>query len=293
MNQDRPPDRAGEIFAALGKSVCYVALFLGIQVAVMLPAICNAVVQQVVNGLSSEEVYRLLTADTMTLTLVSGLATIGVVLAFYLVRRKKLGEALWLRAVPGPALLSVASLMPLLYLLVTTALMLLPEAWLESYNQASAGIATGTLVGVIDTVVVAPIAEEFIFRGLVLNRLSRVMPGWLAVVLSAAVFGACHGHPVWFAYAFVLGAVFALADLRAGSILPSILGHVFFNLIGQVITFIPETESGAEIPIIQGVLLVLGLVLLLANRKGVAALLHPAGEPSGPPEGGDCDPWEE
>ena len=46
MNE-RKPDRVGQVFAALGKSVCYVALFLGMQVAVMLPLIVNAVTKMV------------------------------------------------------------------------------------------------------------------------------------------------------------------------------------------------------------------------------------------------------
>ena len=295
MNE-RKPDRVGQVFAALGKSVCYVALFLGMQVLVMLPLIISAVTGMVSGDLSWA--YDILNADAMAYSLISGLLTIAIVLAFYLIRRKKLSEALMLRPVPAPTLLTAASLAPALYFLVTGALSLLPEAWLESYVEASAGIDTGSLIGVIAVAVVAPIVEEFIFRGLVLNRLSRVMPGWLAVVLSAAAFGACHGHPVWFAYAFVLGAVFGFIDLRAGSIWPSILGHVAFNAIGQIFTFVPETEEGTEVVIAMGVLLVVGIVLPLINRKAVAALFRPAPKGEGgdePPAGAntyDYDPWE-
>lgn len=298
MNE-RNPDRVGQVFAALGKSVCYVALFLGVQVAVMLPMMVAVIVETVQGGAVSDEdaIMALLSADTMTLSLISGLVTAVIVLAFYLIRRKKLSEALWLRPVPAPALLTAAALAPGLYLVVTVFLMLLPETWIESYIEASAGIDSGTMIGVIAVAVVAPIVEEIIFRGLVLNRLSRVMPGWLAVVLSAAVFGACHGHPVWFVYAFVLGAVFGFIDLRSGSILPSILGHVVFNLIGQILSFIPETEEGTENLIVLGILLVVGILLPVLNRRAIAALFHPAPETGQdqPVQPGtyDHDPWEE
>lgn len=299
MNE-RKPDRVGQVFAALGKSVCYVTLFLGMQLAVMLPVMVAIITEELLGGSAVDEgaVTALMTTDVVTLTLISGLLTLVVILAFYLIRRKKLSEALMLQSVPAPTLLTGASLAPGLYFVVTLFLMVLPEAWTESYMEASAGIDTGSFVGVISVAVVAPIVEEFVFRGLVMNRLSRVMPGWLAVVISSAVFGACHGHPVWFAYAFVLGAVFGFIDLRAGSIWPSILGHVVFNLIGQVVSFIPETEEGTELVIFLGVLLVVGIVLPIVNRRAIAALLHPASrentaqEMPQKPKNYSYDPWD-
>ncbi|MDE6259761.1 MAG: CPBP family intramembrane metalloprotease [Oscillospiraceae bacterium] len=301
MMNERKPDRVGQVFAALGKSVCYVALFLGMQVAVMLPLIVS-IISEAITGESAvdeDAILALLSVDTMTLSLISGLLTLTVVLVFYLIRRKKFGEALWLRPVPGPALLTGVTLAPGLYVVITVALALLPEAWLDSYSEASAGIDSGTLIGVIAVAVVAPVVEEIIFRGLVMNRLARVMPGWLAVILSAAVFGVCHGHPVWFAYAFVLGAIFGFIDLRANSILPSILGHVAFNAIGQVLSFIPETEEGAGLVVALGVLIVIGIIAPILDRRAIAALFRPVAKPLPAqelpvkPQNYDYDPWDE
>lgn len=301
MNE-RKPDRVGQVFAALGKSVCYLALFLGMQLAVMLPLIVSAISVAITGESVVDEaiIQAFFSVDTMIFSLVSGLLTLAVVLVFYLIRRKKLSEVLWLRPVPVPALLTAASLAPGLYLVVTTGLVLLPEAWQDSYVEASSGIDSGTLAGVIAVAVVAPIVEEVIFRGLIMNRLARVMPGWLAVVLSAAAFGACHGHPVWFAYAFVLGAVFGFIDLRVNSILPSILGHVVFNTIGQIFSAIPETEEGTEALVAMGVLLVVAIVAALINRKGIAALFRktsaapvPASEQITESKTYEYDPWDE
>lgn len=296
----RKPDRVGAVFAALGKSVCYVGLFLGMQMVVMLPVVVFAIAELVVGEsvVDEDAIMAMLSADVVTLTLISGLLTIAIVLVFYLIRRKKLSEALMLRPVPVPTLLTAASLMPALYLVVSVVLVLLPEAWTENYSEASADITGGTVTAVIAVAVVAPIVEELIFRGLVMNRLSHAMPGWLAVVLSAAVFGLCHGELVWFTYAFVLGALFGWIDLRAGSIWPSILGHVAFNAIGQVFSFIPETEEGTELLIALGVLLLAGIAAPIINRKAVAALFRPAPAPlpeqdqPARPKNYDYDPWD-
>ena len=185
----RNPDRAGAVFGAVGKSLCYVGLFLGMQSAVMLPAMVRAAM-----GGGPYEIYAALEANAVLYTLISGLLTIAVVLAFYLIRRKKLSEALWLRSVPAPTLLAGASLAPALYFVVATVLALLPEAWTENYGEASAGINTASFTGVLAVVFVAPVLEEFIFRGLVMTRLARAMPGWLAVLLSAAVLGCATGR---------------------------------------------------------------------------------------------------
>ena len=198
--------RTVQVLIALGKSVCYLALFLGAQLLVMLPVVVAAAVQSALeNWEAAEQLSGVLYESAMLFTAVSGLLAIGVILLFYRIRRKKLGDALWLRWVEGPGLLSGAALAPALYLAVTVAMMALPEAWLDSYAEASSGVSGGGVIGIVAVVLVAPVVEEFIFRGLIMTRLAQAMPGWLAAALSAAIFGLCHGHPVWFAYTFVLG----------------------------------------------------------------------------------------
>lgn len=290
--------RAGEILLALLKSACYLGLFLGMQVLVMLPTVIAGIIEVGLDG-EPGETYDLLSSGAQTYALISGLTTIAVVLLVYLLRRKKLSEALWLRRVDGRTLWTGAALAPALFLVVNLVLMALPEAWTESYEEAASGISTVSLVGFIAVVLVAPVVEELIFRGLMVNRLSRVMPGWLAVVLAAAVFGVCHGHPVWSGYAFVLGCVFGFVDLRAGSIWPSILGHMVFNSFSQVLNLLPKSEEGTELLIGVGVILLLAVVLPILDRRGIAALFRraprtePVRELSQPPGVYEFDPWEE
>lgn len=292
--------RAVQVLIALGKSVCYLALFLGAQVLVMLPVVVAAAVQSALeNWEAAEQLYGVLYESAMLFTAVSGLLAIGVILLFYRIRRKKLGDALWLRRVEGPGLLSGAALAPALYLAVTVAMMALPEAWLDSYAEASSGVSGGGVIGIVAVVLVAPVVEEFIFRGLIMTRLAQAMPGWLAAALSAAIFGLCHGHPVWFAYTFVLGVLFGLMDLRLGSIWPSILAHMVFNGVGQILDLLPEDDV-----VIMGAYLVLvaaAVVLPVLARREVKALFRPKpqallaqeGEPPAQPGGCEWNPWDE
>ena len=151
--------RAVQVLIALGKSVCYLALFLGMQVLVVLPVAVAAGVQSALgNWETAEQLYSVLYESATALTAVSGLFTIAAVLLFYLIRREKLEESLWLRRVEGPGLLAGAALAPALYLGITVAMMALPEAWMDSYAEASASVGDGGVGGAIAVVLVAPVA---------------------------------------------------------------------------------------------------------------------------------------
>ena len=88
---------------------------------------------------------------------------------------------------------------------------------------------------VVSAVVIAPIAEELITRGLLQTLLVRTLGDWsrwLAVVLASAFFTSLHipGVPVQaLPGIFVLGLVFGALYERTGSLLPGVLVHAAFN----------------------------------------------------------------
>ena len=292
-------ERVAQLLLAFLKALCCLALFLGAQVLVVLPVSAAAILRAAVNGgtVDQQALARMLSEQSMTFALVAYTLTLFIVMAFYLIRRKRFSEALWLRRVEAPTLWTGAALAPALYLAVTAVLMVLPESWLEGYQEASTGITSGGVVGILAVVVAAPIVEEVMFRGLIMTRLSQAMPGWLAVLLSAAIFGACHGDPVWFGYTFPLGVFFGFLDLRAGSIWPSILGHMAFNAIGQTADLLPDRNVAAVLAFFL-VLLVLAAVLPILDRRGIKALFRPGAkrpavrELPAVPGVYEFDPWD-
>ena len=292
----RAGERVADVLLALLKAICYLGLFLGSQVLVMMPVVIAFAIQAAVGGGEVDQgtLMQVLTDQSMKYSLIANMLTLVVIMIFYLIRRKKFSEALWLRKVDAPTLWEGVAFAPGLYLIVSAVLFALPESWLESYNEASAGITTGGVVGVLAVVVAAPVVEEIVFRGLIMTRLSRAMPGWLAVLLSAAIFGACHGHPVWFGYAFALGTVFGFMDLRAGSIWPSVLGHVAFNSFSQIITVLPENDE-TEIMFLA-VLLILAVAAPIVDRAAARARRKaqaaPVQELPAAPGVYEFDPWD-
>ena len=75
----------------------------------------------------------------------------------------------------------------------------------------------------------APIAEEFLFRGLFFQHLRGKRALWVAVLVSSAVFAVAHFVPILLPVLFVFGIAEALVMERYGSIYPAIALHALNN----------------------------------------------------------------
>ena len=91
--------------------------------------------------------------------------------------------------------------------------------------------ATLAIIGV-SVILLAPLAEETFFRGMVYRGLRRWASIWPAVILSAAIFAVSHILPLVMLPIFVLGIGLAWAAERWGSIVPGIVAHMVFNTFG-------------------------------------------------------------
>ena len=78
--------------------------------------------------------------------------------------------------------------------------------------------------------IVAPVAEETVFRWMVFARLRDYMKLWPSVLISALMFGIYHGNIVQFLYAFLLGSLFAYFMEMTGSLYASVLLHIGANI---------------------------------------------------------------
>jgi membrane protease YdiL (CAAX protease family) len=80
--------------------------------------------------------------------------------------------------------------------------------------------------------VLAPLAEEALFRGVLLPHLGRALAAWPAIITSAVVFGLLHvSHGVMLLGPLVLGVVMGWARVRSGGLVAPILLHVSFNAV--------------------------------------------------------------
>lgn len=87
-------------------------------------------------------------------------------------------------------------------------------------------------------VVIAPVAEEILFRGYLYGKLRRWAPLWVAMVVSSALFGAVHGQWNVAIDVFVLGMVACGLREVTGSIWAGVLLHVIKNGLAFYFLFI-------------------------------------------------------
>ncbi len=119
--------------------------------------------------------------------------------------------------------------------------------------------------------IVAPIAEELIFRKLLLDRLRRYgdVP---AILMTGLAFGLFHMNLSQFFYAAALGFIFAYVTIRTNTVRYSILLHCMINFIGTVISPLATTKN---IIVVFGLALwvfsaiTAGIVLLALNWRKI------------------------
>jgi membrane protease YdiL (CAAX protease family) len=77
----------------------------------------------------------------------------------------------------------------------------------------------------------APIFEEIFYRGLVQRSFLHRFRPWVAIAVTAVIFGAVHFQPLQFPSLALFGAVLGVLTLRTGRLGPGIFAHMGFNLI--------------------------------------------------------------
>lgn len=236
------------ILKQLGKAICYFALFIGMQFAVnfgymflysfmvgMKIAAGEAIDMEVLAGELTQ--YALQNANMMTI--ISGCLTFLVLWIFFLIRKKKLSQEVNIAAIAGKQIAYIIVLGIALAMTISAVMALLPASWLEAYaEQAQYLTGDSVIVMIISNMIVAPVVEEVVVRGLMLSRLKKAMPVAWAVLISSLLFGLAHGQILWITYATLLGVILAVVALKTESLIGSILLHMTFNIFGTVIPIV-------------------------------------------------------
>ena len=108
------------------------------------------------------------------------------------------------------------------------------------YQQLGALAKSYPLLVILSTVIIAPLTEELMFRGLI----QGVLKNWTnskhwAVWISAILFAAIHFHVAGFLPRMLLGALMGYFVLYSGSIWTAVLMHLSFNAFSLGLTIFP------------------------------------------------------
>ncbi len=216
-------------------------------------------------SMSTGEVIMIITAIATFATVIVG--------ALWYRKHKPATDFALKEVVNGKLLLALVclglSLQVLISMCLNAVYPILPENLTNQYSELMEQLIGGNIwLSLLVTVILAPLAEEFLFRGVTMKKAQKIMPFMAANVLQALLFGLYHMNWIQGVYAFVLGMILGYTAEYFHSVWASILLHAFVNGSAEVLSLLPEALTETYIGV--AVVALAGIVLLF-----VAAKLYP------------------
>lgn len=94
------------------------------------------------------------------------------------------------------------------------------------------------ILAFITLVIVAPVAEEILFRGYLYGKLKKYTFRWVAIILTSALFGLAHGQWNVAVDTFILSIALCLLRDLTGSLWPAIILHMIKNGLAYYLLFV-------------------------------------------------------
>ena len=151
----------------------------------------------------------------------------------------------------GKKFLSARPMATLGWAMAAAVGVVVPSVWLQELMPPLPDVSSEALLKMIHTTggyfaiaIMAPVAEEVVFRGAILRRLLSVMHNkWGAICISAALFALVHGSPVQMPHAFLMGWLMGWLFMRTDSVVPGIVFHWMNNSIAYfLVLLMPNPE---------------------------------------------------
>ncbi len=210
---------------------------------------------------------ELMYAHQTEILLVSYVLVLGII--WFMARRRKLTVAAFtgLEGKPKAAIYVLAlcaGLAAAFWATIAVNLAPWPQAWLETYEVESGALMTSRpMLDFLAVVILGPVVEELLFRGIIYNAFCTFLPGGLAVAFQGILFGSVHSTVIWMLYAAFMGCVLGYVRKHTGSTRPCILMHMAFNGSSYLFTWFAQQYS-EDPAMVAFVFLASGLALVLS-----------------------------
>lgn len=210
---------------ALINSVVYVLVFLCIQICVTLGVRYG---WQTISG--SEDISADMLIATMTLFAILTIA-VFIFARWFVVDKSYANTRPW-GAMIWCALAAFGLIIPSLWF--QEQMPELPDFVSDDMNMILKNPAGYIAVGLM-----APIAEEIVFRGAILKSLlGGIKSHWAAICISAVLFALVHANPAQMPHAFLAGLLLGWMYYRTGSIIPGLVYHWVNNTIAFIMCYL-------------------------------------------------------
>lgn len=111
------------------------------------------------------------------------------------------------------------------------------------------------------TCVIAPVFEEIIFRGFILNNMRR-FGNITAILVTSIFFSMFHFNLVQLVNPILMGIILSFIAIRSESIIPCIMVHMFNNIMAMLTTVISSIDSQPIISTWSSFYYLIGIIAL-------------------------------
>lgn len=183
---------------------------------------------QITLGLITMSAWTLITGEdankSVTCSIVMMTVASAAVITLFLMNKWAVVSPRWIRTRPWAVMCWSA---------VAAFGLLIPSMWFQEQMPELPNLAEDLFEGLIANpwgyVVIglmAPLAEEIVFRGAILRALLKWNENhWIGIAVSAALFALIHMNPVQMPHAFLVGLLLGWMYYRTGSIIPGMVYH--------------------------------------------------------------------
>lgn len=224
--------------------------------------------------LSVTEIEKSANDGSFALTVIASIICLWLYMLIGKLRRRDITEYIQNRSVPPIICIMAASLAVGCRFLVAVYYCSAQkiDVLLKSIERAEATSpemngALQILVALFGVIIVAPLFEEVLFRGLVMGELKKIMRPWAAITLQAILFGVAHGVLFQSIFAFAVGIVLGIVYHHTQSIKTAVICHSVFNF-STVLMQEDMSLIGNVIFITAGILLTtLSIFYIISNSE--------------------------
>ena len=204
------------------KAIIYLCVFLIIQVT------ASFIVQGILTLTTGKSMMESATSFILTTALFS----VVTVVVFLWAKWSEVSRH-WIRKRPW---------VTLIWCVVAALGAIIPSVWLQEHMPELPNLAEDAFDmimkdrwGYVAVGLLAPLAEELVFRGAILRALLQwCSKPWAGIALSALFFAVAHMNPAQFPHAFLIGLLLGWMYYRTDSIIPGIVYHWINNSVAYV-----------------------------------------------------------
>ncbi|MBU3103128.1 CPBP family intramembrane glutamic endopeptidase [Clostridium gasigenes] len=172
--------------------------------------------------------------------LASSITTILIFMLIYKLRKKKLSEELRFKKTKASNYWVALLLGVSVYLFNIGFISLLSKAGLfkGSFDALEKNMSfigeSNIFLTILVVGIVAPFAEELLFRGIIYKTLSKSMSIPAVIIIQGVLFGVYHMILVQAIYATLLGILFGYVTYKTKSLWPAIIMHMVNNTVSTI-----------------------------------------------------------